>query len=57
MAKGFFCCVLGWLQLFQLAFVDLLCDIAYACVICLSHTVCFGRNWVGVFILISSGWT
>ena len=21
MAKGFFCCVLGWLQLFQLAFV------------------------------------
>jgi len=43
MEEGFFCDVLGWLQLFQFSFVYFLCDNAY-CVVCLSHTV-FHNFW------------
>jgi len=48
MEEGFFCDVLGWLQLFQFSCVYFLCDIAH-CVVCLSHTVFhnFGRKLVG----------
>jgi len=57
MAEGFFCDVLGWLQLFQFSFVYLLCD-TVECIVCLSHTVFHFLEgiWLG-FIFISSGWT
>jgi len=38
MEEGFFCDVLGWLQLFQFSFVYFLCD-TVQCIVCLSHTV------------------
>jgi len=48
MEEGFFCAVLGWLQLFQFSCIYFLCDNAH-CVVCLSHTVFhnFGRKLVG----------
>ena len=38
MEEGFFCDVLGWLQLSQFSFVYFLCD-TVQCIVCLSHTV------------------
>jgi len=38
MEEGFFCDVLGWLQLFQFSLVYFLCD-PVQCIFCLSHTV------------------
>jgi len=57
MEEGFFCKVLGWLQLFQFSFVYFLCD-SVPCIVCLSHTVFHFLEgiWLGS-ILISSGWT
>jgi len=50
MEEGFFCDVLGWLQLFQFSFVYFLCDIMQF-IVCLSHIVfpIFGRNLVGFY--------
>jgi len=54
--EGFFCDVLGWLQLFQFSFVIsyvILCNVLFAYLILSSI---LEGIWLG-FILISSGWT
>ena len=49
--EGFLLLCVGMVTALSISFCCFsLYDIAYVCVICLSHTVNLGRNWVGVFI-------